>query len=49
MNADSTFLVDKREPAYSSKLNRLEELFDELAQQEGRKIVLFSEWSTMLG
>jgi superfamily II DNA or RNA helicase len=49
MNADSTFLVDKHEPGYSSKLDRIEELFDELAGEETRKVVLFSEWTTMLG
>ena len=49
MNADSTLLVDKQEPGYSSKLERLSELLEELAQAEGRKIVLFSEWTTMLG
>jgi hypothetical protein len=48
MNADSTYLVDKRAPGYSSKLERLEELFEELAAEETRKIVLFSEWTTML-
>ena len=48
MNADSTYLVDKREPGYSSKLDRLEELFDELLAEHERKIVLFSEWTTML-
>jgi SNF2 family DNA or RNA helicase len=48
MNADSTFLVDKRAPGYSTKLERLEELFEELAAEEARKIVLFSEWTTML-
>jgi superfamily II DNA/RNA helicase len=48
MNANSTYLVDKQEPGYSSKLERLEELFDELAAEEARKIVLFSEWTTML-
>jgi superfamily II DNA/RNA helicase len=48
MNADSTYLVDKRAPGYSSKLERLEELFEELAAEESRKIVLFSEWTTML-
>src|SRR5271156_1828710 len=48
MNADSTYLVDKRAPGYSSKLERLEELFEELAAEEARKIVLFSEWTTML-
>jgi superfamily II DNA/RNA helicase len=49
MNADSTYLVDKRAPGYSSKLERLEELFVELAAEETRKIVVFSEWTTMLG
>jgi SNF2-related domain/Helicase conserved C-terminal domain len=48
MNANSTFLVDKQAPGYSSKLDRLEELFDELCVEEERKIVLFSEWTTML-
>ncbi len=48
MNADSTYLVDKRAPGYSSKLERLEELFEELAAEDSRKIVLFSEWTTML-
>ena len=48
MNADSTYLVDKRAPGYSTKLDRIEELFEELAAEESRKIVLFSEWTTML-
>jgi SNF2-related domain/Helicase conserved C-terminal domain/SWIM zinc finger len=48
MNADSTYLVDKRAPGYSTKLERLEELFEELAAEGSRKIVLFSEWTTML-
>jgi superfamily II DNA or RNA helicase len=48
MSADSSFLVTKEEPAYSSKLERLAELFDEIAAEEGRKVVLFSEWTTML-
>jgi len=48
MSADSTFLVNKSEPAFSSKLERLEELLDELLAEPGRKIVLFSEWTTML-
>jgi SNF2 family DNA or RNA helicase len=48
MNADSTYLVDKRAPGLSTKLERLEELFEELAAEEARKIVLFSEWTTML-
>ncbi len=49
MNADSTFLVNKQPPGYSTKLERLGELFEELAGEEGRKVVLFSEWTTMLG
>jgi hypothetical protein len=48
MNADSTYLVDKHAPGFSSKLERLEELFEELAAEDSRKIVLFSEWTTML-
>jgi SNF2 family DNA or RNA helicase len=47
MSADSTYLVDKRTPAYSSKLRELEGLLVRLGA-EGRKIVLFSEWTTML-
>jgi SNF2 family DNA or RNA helicase len=49
MSADSTFLVDKEEPGYSSKLERLTELLEQLLAEEDRKIVLFSEWTTMLG
>ena len=48
MNADSTFLVDKQAPGFSSKLERLVELLEELALEEDRKIVVFSEWTTML-
>jgi superfamily II DNA or RNA helicase len=48
MTADSTFLADKEEPGYSSKLDRLGELLEELASQPDRKIVLFSEWRRML-
>ena len=48
MNADSTYLVDKHPPGCSSKLERLHELLEELAAEEERKIVLFSEWTTML-
>ena len=48
MNADSTYLVDKRPPGFSSKLERLEELLEELAAEDERKILLFSEWTTML-
>jgi superfamily II DNA or RNA helicase len=49
MSADSTFLVDKEEPGYSSKLDRLAELLEQLTEESDRKIVLFSEWTTMLG
>ena len=49
MAADSTFLVDKQTPAYSSKLETLDELLGTLSAEENRKIVLFSEWTTMLG
>ncbi len=48
MSADSTFLVDKQEPGYSSKLEVLDELLEELADDPSRKIVLFSEWTKML-
>jgi superfamily II DNA/RNA helicase len=46
--ADSTYLVDKRKPAYSSKLERLDDLIGRLAAEQGRKVVLFSEWTGML-
>ncbi|MCF6314530.1 MAG: DEAD/DEAH box helicase [Verrucomicrobiales bacterium] len=49
MAADSTYLVHRDPPGYSSKLERLRELLFELSQEEDRKIVLFSEWTTMLG
>ncbi len=48
MAANSTFLVDKEEPGFSSKLERLAELLEQLAAYAERKIVLFSEWTTML-
>jgi len=48
MAADSTFLVDKQLPGYSTKIERLRELLEDLNAEEGRKIVLFSEWTTML-
>lgn len=48
MAADSTFLVDKQGPGYSSKLKELSELLGQLKEEEDRKIVLFSEWTTML-
>jgi SNF2 family DNA or RNA helicase len=49
MVANSTFLVDKVPPGYSSKLVEFENLIDQLIEEEDRKIVLFSEWTTMLG
>jgi len=48
MTADSTFLVDKKAPGYSSKLETLDDLLGSLSAEEDRKIVLFSEWTTML-
>ncbi|HLJ09791.1 MAG TPA: DEAD/DEAH box helicase [Planctomycetaceae bacterium] len=48
MSADSTFLCDKQKPGYSTKLEHLDELFERLFEEEGRKVVLFSEWTTML-
>jgi superfamily II DNA/RNA helicase len=48
MAANSTYLCTKQEPAYSSKLDRLDELFEQLFSENGRKAVLFSEWTTML-
>ncbi|HND54979.1 MAG TPA: DEAD/DEAH box helicase, partial [Pirellulaceae bacterium] len=48
MSADSTTLVDKQTPGYSSKLETLAELFDQLFVESGRKVVLFSEWTSML-
>ncbi len=49
MAADSTFLNTKAEPSHSSKLERLDELLQELFESQNRKVVLFSEWTTMLG
>jgi superfamily II DNA/RNA helicase len=48
MSADSTYLVLKEEPSFSSKLEHLDGLFEELFAEEARKVVLFSEWTTML-
>lgn len=48
MAANSTFLVDKNPPGYSSKLEELDVLIDLLMSEQDRKIVLFSEWTTML-
>ncbi len=46
--ANSTYLVDKQEPSYSSKLEHLKGLLADLFEEEDRKAVLFSEWTTML-
>jgi hypothetical protein len=48
MSANSTYLCDKREPSYSSKLERLEEVLEQSFAESDRKAVLFSEWTTML-
>jgi superfamily II DNA or RNA helicase len=48
MSANGTFLVDKKEPNWSTKLDYLDDLVDRLFQEEDRKAVLFSEWTTML-
>lgn len=46
LSADRTFLGDKKAPAYSSKLEMLDELFGTLFAERERKAVLFSEWAT---
>lgn len=46
--ANSTYLVDKQAPGYSTKLAYLDDLFARFAAEPGRKAVLFSEWTTML-
>ncbi len=48
MAANGTFLVDKVAPGWSTKLERLDELFEGIAREPDRKVVLFSEWTTML-
>ncbi len=48
MAADSTFLVDKQAPGYSSKLQTLDELFEQLFVEADHKAVVFSEWTRML-
>ena len=35
MSADSTFLVDKEEPGYSTKLEHLDELFERAVRGRG--------------
>jgi SNF2 family DNA or RNA helicase len=48
MIADSTYLADKLTPSYSTKLEELDNLLQRLNREDDRKIVLFSEWTTML-
>jgi SNF2 family DNA or RNA helicase len=48
MAADGTYLVDKKTPNHSTKLERLVEIFEEFAEAPDRKAILFSEWTTML-
>ncbi|MBN1590998.1 MAG: DEAD/DEAH box helicase [Pirellulales bacterium] len=48
MSANSTYLVEKQGPGYSSKLEHLAELIDGLLAEPDRKMLLFSEWTTML-
>ena len=47
MAANSTYLVDKQTPGYSTKLEHLDDLLD-LFEERNRKAVLFTEWTTML-
>ncbi len=47
MTCDSTYLVD-RQTNISPKLKELEGIVDELVIQSGRKVVIFSEWTTMI-
>lgn len=46
--ANSSQLVDKEGPNHSTKLEKLGELLEDLAAEEDRKIILFSEWTGML-
>ncbi|HUF63009.1 MAG TPA: DEAD/DEAH box helicase [Verrucomicrobiales bacterium] len=48
MACNSTFLVDKNPPGYSSKLERLAEILETLCGEPQRKMIIFSEWTTML-
>jgi superfamily II DNA or RNA helicase len=48
MAADGTALIDKEKPGWSSKLERLDGLLGDLLAETDRKIILFSEWTTML-
>ncbi|MDM8515191.1 SNF2-related protein [Desulfobacterales bacterium HSG16] len=46
MVCDSTYLIDKK-THHSPKLKELEGIVDELVIQSRRKVVIFSEWTTM--
>lgn len=46
--ANSSQLVNKEGENHSSKLAKLQEILEDLAQEEDRKIVVFSEWTRML-
>ncbi|MCP4693031.1 MAG: helicase, partial [Desulfobacterales bacterium] len=46
MVCDSTYLID-RETNLSPKLKELAGILDELVLENGRKVVIFSEWTTM--
>ena len=48
MAANSTFLVDKKPPGYSSKLAEIDNMLEQLSREADRKIIMFSEWTTML-
>lgn len=48
LTANSTSLVDGIHPGYSSKLQELDTLLTDLAQEDDRKIIMFSEWTRML-
>jgi superfamily II DNA or RNA helicase len=46
--ANGTYLVDHKVPGHSSKLEELDSLLGRLLAEDGRKIIVFSEWTTML-
>ncbi len=48
MAANSTYLVTKEEPGYSSKLEKIAEIMGGIRDEADRKALVFSEWTTML-
>ncbi len=46
--ADSTYLVDKQPPGHSSKLKELGVMIEEFMAEQDRKVIMFSEWTSML-